>query len=544
MTSHPEPIAEVAVGQTGLPCPYPECVGLFHEAELTGELCVCGVCQRVAARCPRHGKHGRCRALNRPLARFCRHCRYELPDGWASAAWLRDLDAVPQESLNLKPPLDQPGDARWVLYLDDYLPPDTSDTAVSLLEAGGWLWLGAGGGRWLLVDPFSDINGARPLAFEQLWPGGARQLVRARHGGLWLVLYSQYGIKAVNLLALDDPRRDDYRPLFVWQPAAGEELLTDPVLLQVGRHCPERVAVWLAQSAAGLTLCASRLHPALDERCTVSRFTPDDGGRPLTAEDGRAVLRPVPLGERDGLLVATTQGVWLLTLPAELPDRPGPLAAVNLLRHRQLLVQVHEIPGVVLLPAEEVHPGSADDLCGTVYVAAAGVGGEELWAVPFNRRGPVTPCAYRDPGGIPLDVVAVRGRRQVLCWAGPSLWLCDALGQQHRVVTNDLLAWALQAQVFGRVAVCAGRGATQGGPRWFAELVDLEQDNGLLDVTVRDIPLAPPELLGRYVFTVEQVATQGRLRRWLTRRELRRAAIRRRQNHEEQNQKGKYKHTP
>ena len=98
--------------------------------------------------------------------------------------------------------------------------------------------------------------------------------------------------------------------------------------------------------------------------------------------------------------------------------------------------------------------------------------------------------------------------------------LCDQLGQQHRLATNDLLAWTLHAQVFGRVAVCAGRDASQGRARWFAELVDLEQDNGLIDVTVRNAPLAPPVLLGCYVFTVEQVVTQGRVRRWLTRRRL------------------------
>ena len=221
------------------------------------------------------------------------------------------------------------------MCLDDYLPADQGQTAMTLLEVGGWLWLGTTGGRWLLVDPFSDANNNRPLAFEALWPGGARQVVRACGGGLWLVLYSQYGVKAVNLLALDDPRRDDYLPLELWQPAAGEELLTDPVLLRVGRHRPERVAVWLAQTATGLTLCATALHLALDRGGAVSRCTLDDGGRPLNAVDGRAVLRPVALGERDGLLLATTQGVWLLTLPPELPEQPGKLTAVNLLRHRQ-----------------------------------------------------------------------------------------------------------------------------------------------------------------------------------------------------------------
>lgn len=515
---------EVTPASSSLPCPYPECVGLFPQTELTGELFVCNVCHRFAGRCPRHGRHGRCHALNRPQARFCRHCRQELADGWAQSAWLRELhDGQTAKRLpRLEPTLDHSESAQWVLCLDDYLPADQGGAAVALQAVGGWLWLGAAAGRWLLVDPFSDANGTRPLAFEQLWPGRARQVVRACAGGLWLVLYSQYGLKAVNLLALDDPRRDDYEPLELWQPQNGEELLTDPVLLCVGRHRPERLVVWLVQTAAGLTLCAAVLDPALDGGPRVSRFPLDEGGRPLTAADGRAVLRPVPFGERDGVLLATTRGVWLVTPPVELPEQPATLAAVNLLRHRQLLVQVHDVPGVVVL-AHEPESGwpGADEPCGTVFVAATGAtGGEELWAVLFNRRGPLTPCAYRDPGGIPLDVVTARGRQQVLCWAGSQLVLCDQLGHQSRLAANDLLSWTLRAEVFGRVAVCSGRDAGQGRSRWFAELIDLEQDNGLIDVTVRDAPLAPPVLLGRYVFTVEQVVAQDRVRRWLTRRRL------------------------
>src|SRR4051794_14810775 len=234
-------VDDEAPGGPALSCPYPDCAGLLADAR-AGELWVCPTCHRPAARCPRHGRHGRCAALNRPPARFCRHCRQELEDGWAAAAWLRDLTDGPtatvKQPLQLGPPLDRPESTRWVLCLDDHLPTDQGNAPCTLQEVGGWLWVGAGGGRWLLADPFSDVTGRRPLAFGPLWPGGARQVVRARAGGLWLALHSQYGIKAANLLALDDPDRDNYQPLEIWQPGAGEELLTGPVLLRVGRHRP------------------------------------------------------------------------------------------------------------------------------------------------------------------------------------------------------------------------------------------------------------------------------------------------------------------
>ena len=86
-TPNVEPlVTDLPTDRPSLPCPYPECVGLFSDADLAGELLVCGVCHRPAARCPRHGRHGRCRALNRPLARFCRHCRQELDEEWAAIA--------------------------------------------------------------------------------------------------------------------------------------------------------------------------------------------------------------------------------------------------------------------------------------------------------------------------------------------------------------------------------------------------------------------------------------------------------------------------
>jgi hypothetical protein len=517
-----EPIAEDTATPAALPCPYPDCVGFLSGAELAGELSVCGVCHRPGARCPRHGRHGRCRALNRPLARFCRQCRQELDDGWAEAAWLRDLDdgrPAAKNAPRLSPPLDQAERAQWVLCLDDYLPADQG--AASLLEVGGWLWLGTAGGSWLMADPFSDVNGNQPLAFGPLWPGGGRQAVRAVGGGLWLAPFSRAGVKAVHLLALDDPRRDDYQPLEVWQPAAGEELLAAPVLLRVGRHRPERVAAWLVRTAAGLTLCAAALDLALAAGVTVARFPLDDGGEPLPAADGGAVLRPVPLDERDGVLLATALGVWLLRLPAELPGQPTPLAALPLLRHLQQ-AGLNDVPGLAFLPAESgavVGAGGAGS-CGTVLVAAGAAACEELWAVPFNPHGPTASPICHGPVGVPLDVVAARGRQQVLCLAGTQLLLCDQDGRHSAVANHDLLSWAQHFTAFGRFLVCWGRDPSRGRPRWFAGLIDLEQEDALIDVTVRDAPLAPPVLLGRHVFTVEQVAAQGRTRRWLTRRRL------------------------
>ncbi len=121
---------------------------------------------------------------------------------------------------------------------------------------------------------------------------------------------------------------------------------------------------------------------------------------------------------------------------------------------------------------------------------------------------------------MPLDSLTLRGRRLLLCRAGRSLLLCDAIGQQTRVATSDALPWTARADAHGRVAICSGHDASEGTGRWFVQLWDLGGENTLIDQSVTEALAAHPLLVGRYLFTVEALQAQGRHTLWLTRRRL------------------------
>src|SRR5262245_49978898 len=204
------PEAPRAAEGASLQCPYPGCPGGLPE-NLADELAVCPVCRRLSARCPRLGREGRCPTLNRCLARYCRHCRQELAPGWARALWARDLGARRAAGLmgravalplKLEPTLQRPEQAERILCLDHFAQCDRWDNRpLALREAGGRLWVGTPDGRSLIVQPFQDPAQAPPVVSEPLWPGGGRARLRARASGVWLVVSSEDGIKAVNLLA-------------------------------------------------------------------------------------------------------------------------------------------------------------------------------------------------------------------------------------------------------------------------------------------------------------------------------------------------------
>jgi hypothetical protein len=532
------PEADDAAGGHGLQCPYPACPGGLP-ADHADELAVCPACHRVSARCPRLGKAGRCPTLNRCLARYCRHCRQELGPCWAQAQWARDLSvrrtagllgqAVPVP-LKLEPTLQDAGRAERVLCLDQYAECERWDhRPLALAEAGGRLWVGAPDGRTLFVEPFHDRNRTPPVVSEPPWPGSARPRPRPRGSGVWLTISSERGVKALNLLTLDDPGGEDEPLIDLWQPEPGERLLADAVLLRDSRNGLERVAVWLTAGPGGVALWAAPLLVTYGRLPAPRRYVPEEGGRPLALEDGaRFVLLVAALEERDAVILAGAHGLWLLDPAAE--ARAGgpsagaggrrPLTALPLLGGRSLLVSTAELPGVVFLPG-----GSAgqDEVCGTVFAAAAEPsrgGPEELCAALVSRRGAAGHFASPGPGGIPLDAVALARGRGVLCRAGRSLVLCNPLGQQRRVATSDALPWALRAHVYGRVAVCSGRDAAEGRGRWFVQLWDLEDDDALIDQAFSDHLPAHPLLLGRYLFTLEALGEAGLQALWLTRRRL------------------------
>jgi hypothetical protein len=527
---HPTPEADDAAGGPGMQCPYPACAGAVPAGH-ADELVVCPVCHRLAARCPRLGKTGRCPTLNRCLARYCRHCRQELGPGWARAQWARDLSvrrtagllgqAVPVP-LKLAPTLQDAERAERVLCLNTYAECDRWDyRPLPLAEVAGRLWVGAPDGRTLLVEPFHDRNRVPPVVSEPPWPGSTRPRPRPCSGGVWLAVASEHGIKALNLLTLDDPGGAEESLIDLWAPEPGERLLADPVLLRDSRNGLERLAVWLTAGPGGVALWAAPLLVTYGRLPAPRRYTLEEGGQPLAlANGGRCVLLEAALEERDAVILAGTHGLWLLDPAAEVRGGRSSLPALPLLRGRSFLVSATDQPGVVLLPG-----GGAgrDEVCGTMFAAAAGPtrgGPEELCAALVARHGAAGHFASPGHGGIPLDAAVLTRGRGVLCRAGRSLVLCNPLGQQHRVATSDALPWTLRAHVYGRVAVCSGRDAAEGRGRWFVQLWDLENDDTLIDQAFADHLPAHPLLLGRHLFTVEALGEAGRQALWLTRRQL------------------------
>jgi hypothetical protein len=526
-TSLTETLSEMSA--RALQCPYPGCDGALP-ADLAEEVALCPACCRVSARCPRLGKQGRCATLNRTLARWCRHCRQELGPGWAQALWADDAGGRPAAApLRLEPALRQPDCVRRVLCLNDHLRCELWDNRpLGLAQAGRWLWLGGPDGRSLFLDPFHDFNGAPPVLSEQLWPGVARARLRLRAGGVWTLVYSEHGVKAVNLLALDEPGRADAPALDLWQ--AGEErLLSNPVLLRDSRNGLERLAAWLTGGPAGLTLWAAPLLVTYGRAPAPRRYALDDGGNRLRLEEsgGRLALVEAPFEDRDGLILAAPQGLWLLDpaaarRKATTVDPPGAdgrrlLPAVRLLEERTLRLHTDEMPGVVFAPGGD--PGQ-DEPCGSVAVAAAGAGGvDELCSVLVSRRGALSRLAHAN-AGVPLDAVTLGGRRLVLCRAGRRLVLSDLVGREKKVAASDLLPWVMRAHAYGRVAVLSGREATEGRRRWFVQLLDLGQENAVIDQGIYEALPAHPVLLGRYLFGIEAIEEEGQPRLWLTRRRL------------------------
>jgi hypothetical protein len=416
-----------------------------------------------------------------------------------------------------------------VLCLNNYAECDRWDhRPLPLAEVGGRLWVGAPDGRMLFVEPFHDRNRTPPLMSEPPWPGSARPRPRPRASGVWLAISSEQGIKALNLLTLDDPGGGQESLIELWSPEPGERLLADPVLLRDSRNGLERLAVWLTAGPGGVALWAAPLLVTYGRLPAPRRYTLEERGQPLAQEDGgRCVLLEAALEERDAVILAAPHGLWLLDPAAE--ARGGgppagvsgrrPLPALPLLRKRSFLVSAADLPGVVFLWGGT----GRDEVCGTVFAAAAGPtrgGPEELCAAQVSRQGAAGHFASPGYGGIPLDAAALARGRGVLCRAGRSLVLCNPLGQQHRVATSDALPWTLRAHVYGRVAVCSGRDAAEGRGRWFVQLWDLEDDDTLIDQAFADHLPAHPLLLGRYLFTIEALGEIGRQALWLTRRQL------------------------
>jgi hypothetical protein len=499
-------------------CPYPDCSGLLPGTTRGGELLVCSVCSRLVARCPRQGKEGRCRALNRPLARFCRYCHEPFGSGWAQARWLRDL--LDPRGGQPRPNGDNPhtlSEPENLLCLDDYLDPASWGTSpMGFAEMGGRLWIGANDGRSLFVEPFLPAESARPPLVERAWADDGPLRLRARCSGMWMLLYCERGVQVLNLLGIDDPQNPAGRPVPLGAVPPGQRLISEPILLRIGdRSGPERAAAWITSNGEELTLWWAVLSP--------------DGGQPLEAlatplatENGsplavlgdqeRVALITAPFPRRDLALLCTRQGLWLFRLPTgrnESGVRPSRMLSC----HRFLINMHNDMPGVVFLPGET--GGNGGEFSGSVFVSCQEPDGREtLYGLTITPKG-AAPFPY-EHGGIPLATVDVAGRHEVLVLAGSSLVLCNLMGQQTVVKNSPVLAGTLHAHAYGRFVAVTGLDAAAGQSRWFTLLLDW-QEGAIVYLQPSDTPAAHPVLLGSYLFTLEtaKAGTAGRSREGL-----------------------------
>jgi hypothetical protein len=436
--------------------------------------------------------------------------------------------------LTLEPPLQRPELAERVLCLNQHAPCDRWDyRPLPLREVAGRLWVGTPDGGSLFISPFQDPGRTPPIVLGPFWPGSGPARLRACSSGVWLTIASEEGIKALNLLALDDPAGEALPAFDLWERGADERLLADPVLLRDSRNGLERLAVWLSSGPEGLTLWGAPLLVTYGKPPTPRRHALQQGGQPLALEsDTATVLVPAALEARDGVILARPHGLWLLDpaagvrsaasgLSSPTPAGRRPLEARPLLEGRQFLVRAGETPGVVFLAGVGGGTGR-DEACGSVFVAAGGRGSvDELCTAVITRQGNAGLAGPAGHGCTPLDEVVLGRGRGLLGRAGRSLVLVNVLSEQHRLATSDALPWVLRAHAYGRVAVCSGRDAGEGRGRWFVQLWDLEDDDTLLDQVVVPQLAAHPLLLGRYLFAIEALGEPGQEGLWLTRRELR-----------------------
>jgi hypothetical protein len=513
-----------------LACPYPGCQGTAVPTEgRPEELAVCGTCHRLAARCPRTGAQGRCPTLNRALARFCRRCRQELEPSWAQQAWAGDAGGrSPRRGaaavVRVQPALEHAGGGQPVYCLEDHLAHESWDgRALALQEISGWLWVGIPDGRSLFVAPFHDRTGGGPVIADHHWPGSGRMRLRARSSGLWMVLYSERGLRALNLLGQDDPRRDGPGWLDLWQARPGETLVSEPAFVRGADRGPERSAAWVTSGPAGLTLWLTPLPMQAGQRLQRRHWRLDTPGLvpPLAPGENRVALVEAPGGDGDRLLLATPQGLWLLELPDEPAPDEAPPKVLRLLGNRAVVLNGADAPGLVFLPEDGT--GAGEDVCGTAFVACRdgrAPAREVLQSVTFSPRRRLHEAAYRDHDGVPLGLVPVRGRPQVLCRSGGTLVVSDRVGNQSHTLSYDSLTGAQWVRGYGRLVACAGIASGEGPLRWFTLLHDLDEENSLVDHAVSATLGSPPVLLGRHLFTIEPLTRSGRTALWVTRRRL------------------------
>jgi hypothetical protein len=469
---------------------------------------------------PREGS--RCQALNRPLARFCRYCQEAFPDGWFAAALAAEVGASLGAGPGAgEPPALQLGPPEPVLCLSDRL--DRQEAPLELREVSGRVWVGTSTGRFLMVEPFRTQPGETLL--RRPWPTTGRVHLRSQAAGVWLVLWCELGLQALDLLPFDGPVGQDFRFLPIWKAGPDERVVTDPALLRLPEDSDnpasglDRAVVWLTAGADGLALWTALLSINAARQPTPRRYPlkeVENAEQLGKVGPGELTLIPAPLKRRDLALLRSRRALCWVSLGTG--DAADPVGKPRLLPvmgppsdGRGFLFGTGRtgLPGLFFVPSAtpDEAPAASRHL-GQVFVAAQRDGeGErhDLYAISCGRS-PGQSSFTRLGEGIPFALTGAAGACEVLCLTATGLRRYNELGMTTLHYDNPLLRGAQRGQATERLVACSGIDASTGQPRWFTTLIDQRAGRLINQLASKEI-LPAPILLGHHLIAVERIAT-------------------------------------
>jgi hypothetical protein len=324
---------------------------------------------------------------------------------------------------------------------------------------------------------------------------------------MWALLHSEAGVQAMSLLALDDPHREDHRPMPLWSARQDDWLASDPVVLRdEGREPepPSYLAVWVSGGRDGLGLRWTRLASVSDGAPEVftKHLTAAVGSGPELPEGARATLVPVPRhGPTVHLILCTPRALWWiegLESPRVTPIIERPWFVTGSL----------EMAGALFEPGSD----EDEDRSGRLYIVHrddSADGRERLRYVDIVLGRQVSFNQFREPGGAPVGFVQIRGKKGVLCRSGRTLVLFRPGGQPSELARDDYLGRASRIQVYGGLALAWGAERFEARKMWFALVIDLLGDRVIGRLTW-DVPTPPLLPMGRYLFSVEETSDERR----------------------------------
>ena len=142
---------------------------------------------------------------------------------------------------------------------------------------------------------------------------------------------------------------------------------------------------------------------------------------------------------------------------------------------------------------------------GTVFMTCEEEDGTRtLVELNIAADGAASPPILHDFRGIPFDIVGGNALPGALCQAGQTLMLCDARQRRIPQGSSTHLDGMTRGHVYGRLAACSGMVVEGGHPHWFLVLMDLWRRQIAQQISWPR-PACHPVLLGKYVFTIEDV---------------------------------------